>query len=35
MCLKKTFYKKKQKILLGDGSTVFIKTVNFKKIVKI
>jgi hypothetical protein len=34
MYLKKNFYKKKQKILLSDGSILYIKTINFKKIVK-
>lgn len=34
MKLKKKFYKKKQKVILNDGSIIYIKTVNFKKIVK-
>ena len=35
MKVKKKIYKKQQKIILNDGSIIYIKTVNLKKIVKL
>jgi len=35
MKLKKKFYKKKQKVILNNGAVVYIKSTDFKKIVKL